>query len=46
MVLMRRNDQPAILTKEMQQKNQVHQDLWILDDFSDVTLVCDDNQRD
>jgi hypothetical protein len=27
---------------ESYKKCQVHQDLWILGDFPDVTLVCDD----
>ena len=44
MVLMRRNKQFSTPTQEIQKKSQVHQDLWILGDFSDVTLVCDDDQ--
>jgi hypothetical protein len=44
MVIMRRNNRLATPTQEIQKKSQVHQDLWILGDFSDVTLVCDDDQ--
>ena len=46
MVLMRRNNRLATPTQEIQKKSQVHQDLWILGHFSDVTLrlVCDNDQ--
>ena len=44
MVLMRQNNWLATPTQEIQKKSQVHQDLWILGHFSDVTLVCDNDQ--
>ena len=33
------------LESESYKKSQVHQDLWIFDDFPDVTLVCDDPRQ-